>query len=46
MGLVKNTRHQVILMKEVDMNKVKKDVIDVRFTLNGRVYGAHAVVTY
>ena len=28
------------------MNKVKKDVIDAKFTLIGRVYGAHAVVIY
>jgi hypothetical protein len=46
MDLVKNTKHQVILMWEADMNKVKKDVIDAKFTLIGRVYGAHAVVIY
>jgi hypothetical protein len=46
MDLVKNTKHQVILMWEDDMSKVKKDVIDVKFTLIGRVYGAHAVVIY
>jgi hypothetical protein len=43
MDLVKITKHQVILMKEGAMNKVKKDVIDVKFTLLGRDYGAHAV---
>jgi hypothetical protein len=46
MGLVNNTRHQVTLMREADMSKVKKDAIDVKFTLIGRVYGAHVVVIY
>jgi hypothetical protein len=46
MGLVKITKHQVILMKEGAMNKVKKDVIDVKFTLIGRDYGAHVADIY
>jgi len=46
MGLVKNSRHQVILMKGDDMSKVKKDVIDVKFTLTGRDCGVPAVVIY
>jgi hypothetical protein len=28
------------------MSKAKKGVIDVKFTLIGRVYGAHVVVIY
>jgi hypothetical protein len=33
-------------MKAADMNKVKKGAIDAKFTLIGRVYGAHAVDIY
>ena len=40
MGLAKNTKQQATLMSEVDMNKVKKDAIDVKFTLNGMDFGA------
>jgi hypothetical protein len=46
MGLVKNTRQLLILMLGVGMNKDKKDVIDVKFTLTGRGYGVLAVVIY
>jgi metal-sulfur cluster biosynthetic enzyme len=46
MDLVKNTRRLLTLMLEVDTNRDKKDVIDVKFTLTGRGCGAHAVVIY
>jgi hypothetical protein len=40
MDPVKNTRLRLILMREEDMSKAKKDVIVVKFTLIGRVCGA------
>ena len=40
---VKNTRLQVTLGKGADMNKARNVVIDVKYTLNGKVCGAHAV---
>jgi len=43
MVLVKNTRLQVTLGKEDVMSKDRNDVIDVKFTLNGKVCGAHVV---
>jgi hypothetical protein len=46
MGLVKNTKHQAILVRGVDMNKVKKDAIDVKFTLIGMAYGVLVVAIY
>jgi len=46
MVLVKNTKHRLILAREVDMNKDKKGVINAKFTWNGRDYGALAVDTY
>jgi hypothetical protein len=46
MDLVKNTRRLLTLMLEADMNRDKKDVIDVKFTSIGRGYGALAVVIY
>ncbi len=46
MDLVKITKHQATLTSEVDMNKVKKDVIDVKFTLNGVDFSALAVDIY
>ena len=43
MVLVKNTRLLGVLGKEEDMNKDKNDVIDVKFTLNGKGFGVLAV---
>jgi hypothetical protein len=42
MVLVKNTKLQTILGKGDVMNKDRNDVIDAKFTLNGKVCGAHA----
>lgn len=39
MGHVKITKLQIALGKVAVMNKVKKDVIGVKFTLNGKVCG-------
>jgi len=41
--LVKNTGLQVTLEKGAGMNKARNVVIDVKFTLNGKVCGAHVV---
>jgi len=46
MALVKNTRLLLIRVREDDMNKDKNDVIDVKFTWNGRDYGALVVVIF
>ena len=46
MVLVKNTRLLGVLGKGEDMNKDKNDVIDVKFTLNGKGFGVLAVVIY
>ena len=43
MVLVKNTRLLAVLEKGDDMNKDKNDVIDVKFTLNGKGFGVLAV---
>lgn len=40
---VKNTKLQEILEKGGAMNKDKNDVIDVKFTLNGKVCGVRVV---
>ena len=45
MDPVKSIKLQETQEKVVDMNKVKKDVIGVKFTLPGKDYGVHAVVT-
>ena len=42
---VKNTKLQAILEKGDVMSKDKRDVIDVKFTLNGKVCGVHVVDT-
>ena len=42
----RNTKQKPILGKEEDMNKDKRDVTDVKSTLNGEVFGVHAVVTF
>jgi hypothetical protein len=44
MGVVRNTRLLLIRGKEDDMNRVKKDATNVKFTWNGMVCGVHAVV--
>ena len=44
MGPVKNTKLQVTLERVAGMSKDKRDVIGVKFTLNGRVCGVHVVV--
>ena len=43
MGCVKNTLPRATVSKEEDMNKVKNDVQNVKFLLNGKVCGAHVV---
>ncbi len=46
MGLVKITKQQATRMWAVDMNKVKKDVIDVKFTLIGADFGVRVADIY
>jgi hypothetical protein len=46
MDLAKNTERLLILSLVVDMNKDRKDVIDVKFTSIGRDYGVLVVVIY
>jgi hypothetical protein len=46
MGLVKITKHQATLEREVDMNKVKKDAIDVKSIFNGMDFGAPVADIY
>lgn len=44
--IVENTELKAIVMKEADTNKDKKDVTNVRYSLNGKVCGVHAVDSY
>ena len=46
MGNVKNTKRRVTLEKEGVMSKDRNDAIDVKFTLDGMVYGAPVVDIY
>jgi hypothetical protein len=42
-GCVKNTRPKVTAMKVEDMNRVKKDALNVKYSSNGRVCGVLVV---
>ena len=44
--IVKNTELKATVMKEADTSKDKKDVTNVRYSLNGKVCGVHAVDSY
>jgi phage terminase large subunit len=46
MGLVKITKQRVIPISEVDMNRVKKDATNVKFTLIGMDFGVHVADIY
>ena len=44
--IVKDTRAKVTVMRGGDMNKGRKDVTNVKYSSNGRVFGVHAVDIY
>ena len=46
MGLVKNTWLKQPVLKVEDMNKVKNDVRNVKYSYSGKGYGAPAVDVY
>jgi len=46
MDLVKNSRLPIIVQNMVDMNRVKNDVLHVKYSWNGKVCGVLAVDVY
>ena len=46
MALVKNTRLRILVLRVVDMGRVKRDALNVKYLLNGKDYGVLVVDVY